>query len=72
MRRPLFFSEIQVERSINKGKTVLALFVSGKGEGETHLLPLAQPLIHEFKDVFPDDLPLGLPPVWGIEHHIDL
>jgi len=43
-----------------------------KGEGGTLLHPLAQPLIHEFRDVFPDDLPPGLPLVRGIEHHIDL
>ena len=29
-------------------------------------------LIQEFGDVFPGDLPLGLPLVRGIEHHIDL
>ena len=49
----------------------MALFVLEKGEGETSH-PLAQPLIHVFKDVFPDDLPQGLPPVRGIKHHIDL
>ncbi|XP_048502852.1 uncharacterized protein LOC104896849 [Beta vulgaris subsp. vulgaris] len=28
--------------------------------------------LHEFEDVFPDDLPQGLPPVRGIEYQIDL
>jgi len=53
--KALFLSETQVERSINKGKTVFALFVLEKGEEETPLYPLAQPLIHEFEDVFPID-----------------
>jgi hypothetical protein len=29
-------------------------------------------LFEEFKDVFPDELPKGLPPIRGIEHQIDL
>ena len=65
-------SETRVERSINKGKIVLALFVSEKGEGETPSHPLVQTLIQGYIEVVPDDLPLGLPPVRGIEHHIDL
>ena len=38
-----------------------------KGRRETF-----KSLVHEFRDVFPSDLPLGLPLVKGIEHVIDL
>jgi len=36
------------------------------------LHPSVQAFIEEFKDVFSQDLPPGLPPKWGIEHQIDL
>ena len=39
----------------------------------SHNLPLVlYSLLREFQDVFPDELPLGLPPLRGIEHRIDL
>nr|XP_027127795.1 uncharacterized protein LOC113743938 [Coffea arabica] len=40
--------------------------------GITNSLPSAiYSLLQEFKDVFPEKLPKGLPPIRGIEHHID-
>jgi hypothetical protein len=29
-------------------------------------------LLQDFEDVFPDEVPAGLPPICGIEHQIDL
>ena len=43
-----------------------------KWEEEIPLHPLVQLIIQEYGDVFPSDLPLGLPPIKGIEHQIDL
>jgi hypothetical protein len=34
--------------------------------------PAVSNLLQEYADVFPTDLPLGLPPLRGIEHQIDL
>ena len=39
----------------------------------TSLLPsVVLDLLQEFEDVFPDEVPAGLPPLRGIEHQIDL
>ncbi|XP_021737238.1 uncharacterized protein LOC110703760 [Chenopodium quinoa] len=55
------------------------------GKGELYMLyskeihekfvaqnPKLASLIRDFEDVFPDELPKGLPPIRGIEHQIDL
>ena len=34
--------------------------------------PAVTNILQEFADVFPQDVPLGLPPIRGIEHQIDL
>ena len=34
--------------------------------------PTLRELVRKYEDVFPADLPPGLPPVRGIEHQIDL
>ncbi|KAL3726789.1 hypothetical protein ACJRO7_031655 [Eucalyptus globulus] len=69
----LFLSETRVERAISKQKNVFALLVvEKKSEIERPIHPKMHCLLKEFAYVFPEDLPLGLPPIRGIEHQIDL
>jgi len=47
------------------------LLVLEKAEEMTPLRPLAQPLVHNFDDIFLSNLPPGFPLIIGIEHQIE-
>lgn len=55
---------------------VFAIFVkpadNSKVASRDRECPEAEALLREFADVFPDDLPPGLPPVRGVQHTIEL
>ena len=48
------------------------MFTKDVDPGRTKLPTEIKPIIEEYKDVFPEDLPIGLLPLRGIEHQIDL
>ena len=70
----LFSGRREIERAL-EGKETLVLLC--KGECFTtntlnHSLPSSiVSLLQEFHDIFPDEIPDGLPPMRGIEHRID-
>jgi len=70
----LYLSETRIKRVISKSKTLFALLVveSNTSKEVKPLHNLAQLLLKECKDVFPNDLLLGLPPLREIEHQINL
>ena len=47
-------------------------YESASDYDEETLPPAVTNILQEFADVFPQDVPLGLPPIRGIEHQIDL
>lgn len=51
----------------------LALFPASDSRVSTlQPAPLLSAVLGEFEDVFPAELPQGLPPLRSIQHHIDL
>ncbi|GJZ43927.1 putative nucleotidyltransferase, ribonuclease H [Tanacetum coccineum] len=61
----------QFEDELEMGDDVFVLI--GKEVAKDSEIPEAMiPLLEEFSDVFPDELPDGLPPLCDIQHHIDL
>lgn len=70
----MLVSEREVEHVIDRGGLVYLLVGKTEnvmGQVEIQNGPISELLV-EFGDVFPNDLPPGLPPIRGIEHQIDL
>ncbi|XP_048627572.1 uncharacterized protein LOC125596542 [Brassica napus] len=71
----LYMTSGQVLKSLQRETQVLLMiFKEGCFAGlEAPEVPdVVQDLMGRYKDVFPDEIPAGLPPIRGIEHHIDL
>ncbi|XP_074265675.1 uncharacterized protein LOC141588119 [Silene latifolia] len=72
--------EREIRQTLDQGELVYLLVVersteepnSKTGELNSSEAGPVSDLLLEYQDVFPDDLPSGLPPIRGIEHHIDL
>jgi hypothetical protein len=63
----------ELERTLLNFNLVLILFMKeATPEEQVSLPPRFMALLKEFIDVFPEELPEGLPPIRGIEHQIDL
>ncbi|XP_022032602.1 uncharacterized protein LOC110933700 [Helianthus annuus] len=60
------------ERSFLEERLVFAVIVLEANQSGSSVPQVIQPLLHEFKDIFPDDIPIGLPPMRDIQHCIDL
>ncbi|XP_021747683.1 uncharacterized protein LOC110713541 [Chenopodium quinoa] len=68
----LLLSLKEFENSLEKEDEVFLLFSKEEHEGFVQQNPRLAALIKEYEDVFPSELPQGLPPIRGIEHQIDL
>jgi len=61
-REPLYLLYSKDSKISTENSNELTIYVS----------PSVEPLLQEFKDVFPKEIPHGLPPSRGIEHQVDL
>ncbi|XP_074278634.1 uncharacterized protein LOC141602228 [Silene latifolia] len=68
----MFMEAREVEEALARGKRTYVLLVRELGSVGVCDDRGVQELLEEFRDVFPDELPDGLPPLRGIEHQIDL
>lgn len=67
----LFTSAKGVQKAVKAGMPVVLLTFKAYDASDTVIHSVLQPLMDEFKDVFPEEIPSGLPPIRGIEHQID-
>ncbi|KAL1914349.1 uncharacterized protein VTP21DRAFT_8988 [Calcarisporiella thermophila] len=67
---------MQAKRVLKKGEQMYAMVVTDTGEQKPVDAqpppPEIQGLLNEFKDVFPESLPAGLPPQRAVDHRIEL
>ncbi|XP_074288512.1 uncharacterized protein LOC141613668 [Silene latifolia] len=69
----LFLSEAEMIKEIQQEQHVLILLSKEINEDVEHQLTAeVRPLLEQYQDVFPAELPSGLPPLRLIQHQIDL
>ncbi|XP_042465804.1 uncharacterized protein LOC122048280 [Zingiber officinale] len=70
--RQVFEEQLQIKKSVAaRGKGVVQIEKENESENEKKRCAVMS-LLQDFKDVFSEDTPPGLPPKRGIEHQIDL
>jgi len=66
-------SHDQIERSLNEGSTCYALVArEAEPESEMQVPGHIKPILEELSEVLPEDMSGELPPMWDIQHAIDL
>ncbi|XP_013704463.1 uncharacterized protein LOC106408194 [Brassica napus] len=69
----LIISRAQFELELRASRPIFALVATSPATLQQQSTPSTfLPLLQEFNDLFPDDLPAGLPPLRDIQHQIDL
>ncbi|XP_074303375.1 uncharacterized protein LOC141637858 [Silene latifolia] len=68
----MFMEAREVEEALARRERTYVLMVRELGSIGVSENRGVQGLLEEFRDVFPDELPIGLPPLRGIEHQLDL
>lgn len=69
----MIISRAQFELELRASRPIFALVATSPATLQQQSTPSTfLPLLQEFNDLFPDDLPAGLPPLRDIQHQIDL
>ena len=65
-------SKSELDKEIRAGSDVMALVAIEETESEKEIPKEVEPILSEFVDVVPEEIPHGLPPMRDIQHQIDL
>ncbi len=69
---PVLLSGSKVEGALKNGDPVYTLIAKEELQQKQEIPGVVKPLLAEFEQLVPEEIPSGLPPLPGIEHRIDL